>query len=301
MQSPNYPRHPLLILDSHGRVIAAFAGTPDDKDWPEVVAKATAAMKKAREEGLRTEAFVRGDALHRRGKYFTLTGGVSFGGGQKRPGNLRMPNRQRRLFIKLLRNKYIRRICGFQSSAFRAFGPKMFKEYATSLQALFEHDGALQHNFTNSIFPAVTFNLGPESVTVEHLDFHNNPMGWCAVTSGGKFNHKKGAHLHIKQLKIVVEFPSAATALFPSAICDHGNTALAAGDTRYSITQYAAGGLFRWVRYGFKTARALLAQRGGRMLKAQLDGAPGERARWGLGLFSKADELEADHALSFSN
>lgn len=175
----------------------------------------------------------------------------------------------------------------------------MFKEYATTLQALFENLPELQHNFTNSIFPAVTFNLGPSSATFDHLDYHNSRFGWCGVTSGGKFDHKKGGHLYIKQLKIVVEFPSGASTLIPSAICEHGNTPLSPGETRYSITQYAAGGLFRWVKYGFKTAKQLLAQEGGQELKTKLDGASGERARWGLELFSKVDELRSDHASLF--
>ncbi|KAJ6629017.1 hypothetical protein B0H10DRAFT_2252346 [Mycena sp. CBHHK59/15] len=170
---------------------------------------------------------------------------------------------------------------------FRTFGPKMFKEYVTDLKLLFDNIPGLQHNFMNSIFPAITFNLGPQSVTFEHLDFHNNPHG-CA-------------HLYLKQLKLVVEFPPGTTTLIPSAIIDHGNTPLTAGETQYSITQYAAGGLFRYVKYGFKTAKQLLAQNSGRQLKAEIDGSPGEQARWGLGLFSKMDDLAADHAASFGH
>lgn len=229
-----------------------------------------------------------------------------------------MSSRRRHLVVKLMRNKDIRRICGFQSSklalpplsffvltpfpgAFRTFAPKLFKAYVTDLKALFERDPALRHNFTNSVFPAVTFNLGPASTTFEHVDFHNNPLGWCGITNGGRFDYTKGGHIYLKQLKLVVEFPPAATALIPSAVMDHGNTPLSPDETRYSITQYAAGGLFRWVQYGYKTAKDLLAQEDGAKLKAALDGAPGERARWGLGLFSKVGELAADHATSFNS
>jgi hypothetical protein len=180
----------------------------------------------------------------------------------------------------------------------RAFAPKMFKQYETDLQALFEEIG-LEPNFTNSIFPAVTFNLGPQSVTFEHLDFHNNPFGWCAITNGGNFDPKKSAHIYLEELKLVVEFPPAASTLLPSAIIRHGNTPLAPEEERYSITQYAAGGLFRYVKYGFKTAKQLLGQKGGRQRKAAIDGTPGERARRGLELFSKMDELAADHAAAF--
>ncbi|KAJ7448391.1 hypothetical protein FB451DRAFT_1411407 [Mycena latifolia] len=291
--------HPLLILDREGRIICVFLGAPEDPEWPEVMAEAIKAMKKALDDGLRLGAFSAGDKRHRRGSYHTLSGGYSHGGGQQCPGMLKIPRRQRRLFTKLLRNKYIRRVCGLQSSGFQTFGPKMFKRYLRDLQALFEHIPGLEHNFTNSIFPAVMFNLGPESVTFEHLDYHNNPFGWCGITSGGAFNPKTSAHLYLKQFKLVIEFPSGALALIPSAIIDHGNTPLGPSETQCSITQYAAGGLFRYVKYGFKTAKELLSQSGGRNMKAALDGAPGERAKWGLELFSKLEELAADHAASF--
>jgi hypothetical protein len=78
-------RHPLLILDQHGRIIVAFAGAPEDPEWPEVVAKAIEALKEARKRGLRTRAFAEGDSRHRRGNYLTLATGISHGGGQKVP------------------------------------------------------------------------------------------------------------------------------------------------------------------------------------------------------------------------
>ncbi|KAJ6611649.1 hypothetical protein B0H10DRAFT_2165768 [Mycena sp. CBHHK59/15] len=180
------------------------------------------------------------------------------------------------------------------------FAPKLYREYAATMQALFDHHPSLQRNFSNSVFPAASLNCGPETATFEHCDFNNIPHGLCGITCGGKFDHKKGAHLYLKQLKLVVEFPSGSSALIPSGAVDHGNTPLQPGDTRCSITQYAAGGLFRWVKYGFKTAKQLLAEDGGAELKALIDGAPGERVQWALGLFSKPDELAADCAATFT-
>ncbi|KAJ7075023.1 hypothetical protein B0H15DRAFT_792336 [Mycena belliarum] len=292
-------RNPLLIVDREHRIICAFLGTPEDPDWPSVVARAGEALKQAREDGLSVGAFAAADKCHRRGKFFSLAGGLSHGGGQKKPGMIVLSRHQRRLFQNLLKNKDIRRICGFQSSGFRTFGPKMFKQYVLALKPLFEHLPELEHIFTNSVYPAITFNLGPDSVTFEHLDFNNNPFGWCGITSAGDFDAKRGAHIHLKQLKLVVEFPSGASTLIPSAVVDHGNTPLGSGETRYSITQYAAGGLFRFVQYGMKTAKELMAQEGGASMKSMVDGAPGERAQWGVDLFSKEDELAADHAAMF--
>ncbi|KAJ6600508.1 hypothetical protein DFH09DRAFT_1498180 [Mycena vulgaris] len=236
-------KHPLLILDREGRIITVFIGAPEDPTWPSVIAEAIKALRKAREQGLKIGAFACGDDRHRRGRYYTLTGGVSHGGGQK----------------------------------------------------------ACSTTLPTQFFLAVTFNLDPQSVTFDHVDYHNNPLGWCAITNGGDFDYKKSAQIYLDQIKVVVEFPSGASNLVPSAIIRHGNTPLAPGETCYSITQYAAGGLFRYVKYGFKTAKQLLAQKGGRQMKAALDGAPGERASWGLGLYSKEDELVTDHATAFGS
>ncbi|KAJ6494504.1 hypothetical protein C8R45DRAFT_1135363, partial [Mycena sanguinolenta] len=235
-------RNPLLILDRDRRIIAVFVGAPEDSESQFVAGEAAKALEEARQEGLRTGAFAVSDDLHRRGRFLTLKGGVSHGGGQKRPGNIVNPSRQLRLFNTLIANKYIRRICGFQSSAMRTFGPKLFQDYVTDLEALFVHHPELQHNFMNSILPAVTFNLGPQSAAFEHVDDLNRALGWCAVTSAGDFDPKKSAHLYMKQLKLVVEFPPAATSLLPSAVIAHGNTPLSPTETRYSITQYAASG-----------------------------------------------------------
>ncbi|KAJ7078753.1 hypothetical protein B0H15DRAFT_804765, partial [Mycena belliarum] len=73
----------LLIVDRESRVICAFIGTPEDPDWPSVVAEAAEALKQTREEGLNVGAFAAADKCHRRGKFFSLAGGLSHGGGRK--------------------------------------------------------------------------------------------------------------------------------------------------------------------------------------------------------------------------
>ena len=59
-----------------------------------------------------------------------------------------------------------------------------------------------------------------------------------------------------------------------------------------SIAQYAAGGLFRWVAYGFKSAKSLLKTKPSKLLKKRIDKDPGKRWREGLAMFSKLDELQ---------
>lgn len=119
----------MLVLDTEDRVIAVLLGMPDDPEWPKVVDDAVKAMAYARRKA---RQFGWSPAVHRRGIYFALTTGVSFGGGQKvlliffspllyscfiqRPGNLVNSRFYRRLIRRLLRNKAIRRLAGFQSS-----------------------------------------------------------------------------------------------------------------------------------------------------------------------------------------
>jgi hypothetical protein len=120
------------------------------------------------------------------------------------------------------------------------------------------------------------------------------------VTSLGDFDHKKGAHLYMKQLDLIVEFPPNATILIPSGFVDHGNTPIQKGESRYSIMQFAAGGLFRWVAYGFQTVRSLLSKPGGKQIREDFDGVPGSRWKWALSLFLKYEELVADRVAVFS-
>ncbi|KAJ7666307.1 hypothetical protein B0H17DRAFT_898850, partial [Mycena rosella] len=285
------------IVDEQGRIVAVLLGRPEDPDWDYVVRQAFKAMRHAR---CRARAAGMWTAFsHRRGNYLALTTGVSFGGGQLRPGNLRNTRFFRRLIKRLLTNKYIRRLAGFQSSGFALYAPKLYRYYCLILKALFERQPGLVHNFTNSIFPAATFNCGPDAVTVEHLDFLNLSHGFCGITSGGCFDHTKGGHVHMRQWRLVIQCPSGSSLLIPSATVDHGNTPIQPGESHHSMTQYAAGGLFRWVTYGHQTAKDLLAQRDGKHKRAVFDGEPGSRWAWALDLFSKIDELDADRAEVF--
>ncbi|KAJ7182795.1 hypothetical protein C8R43DRAFT_869062, partial [Mycena crocata] len=286
------------ILDCEGRVIAVLLGTPDDPNWGDVVKEAMKELARARRWARRTGIWM--PAAHRRGNYFSITAGVSFGGGQRRPGNLRNSHFIRRLIRRLLRNPAIRRIMGFQSSGFFYYLPKLYRYYCRVLKGIFARDPNLVHLFSNSIFPAATFNCGPDAYSYDHCDLLNLPHGMCGVTSGGEFNHKRGGHMYLKQLRLVIEFPSGASMLIPSGCVNHGNTPIESHETRHSITQYAAGGLFRWAAYGHQSAKALLATKGGQRAIEEFDGVPGSRWRWAMDLFSKHDELEADRAAALS-
>ncbi|KAJ7044258.1 hypothetical protein C8F04DRAFT_942252, partial [Mycena alexandri] len=288
------------IVNADGRIVAVLLGRPDGDDWDDVVAEMARVMDGVRRRGVARGVFKSKLRRHRRGNFFKLADGYSLGGGQQvKPGNLAHSKEYRKLLQILRLNHSIRRIAGFQSSGLARYLPKLYAYYASVFKGLFERQPELEQIFSNSIFPSTTYNLGPDVFTAEHLDGHNTPYGMCGLTSGGKYDHKTGGHVYLKQLKLVLEFPSGSSALILSAACEHGNTPIQAGETRYSMTQYAAGELFRWVTYGYQTAKSLLAQVDGEAKKQLLDGEPGERAAWAIGLLSKADELEADRRAVF--
>ncbi|KAJ7935041.1 hypothetical protein B0H13DRAFT_2305195 [Mycena leptocephala] len=200
-------------------------------------------------------------------------------GRQRRPGNLAHSKEYRQLLRHFLQSWAAGRIAGFQSSGVARYFPKLSKYMAQTMHGIEANQSGLCRPFKNSVYPAVTFNLGPDTVTAEHRDSHNLAHG----------------------LKVVIEFPSGSTMGILSGALDHGNTPIAKGETRYSMTQYAAGALFRWAAYGYKTARTALETAGGAEKKASFDGDPGVRAAWVVNLLSKADEVEANRAAMFDN
>lgn len=155
------------------------------------------------------------------------------------------------------------------------------------------HHPHLRRNFRNSIFPVITFNFGPTAISYEHEDSGNFAGGMCIIQSGGKFDHKKGGHLYMREARLVVEFPSGSSILITSAAMGHGNVGIMPGETRTSMTQYAAGGLFRWIDQGYQTRPVL--EKTDLARAEELDAQQDQRWRDAVGRFSKIGELQQDH------
>jgi hypothetical protein len=176
------------------------------------------------------------------------------------------------------------------TGTFCTWAPRLYEYYLTHLTRLYDSmPGFSRCNFTNSIWPAASFNLGPRTITYAHRDSANLAFGWCAVTAFGNFNPKFGGHLILWDMEMVIEFPPGATILIPSATLRHSNTALRPGELQKSFTQYCAGGLIRWEEQGCRTAAAFKAadKRG----KAAFDRESAGRWEKGVGLFSTIEEL----------
>ena len=116
------------------------------------------------------------------------------------------------------------------------------------------------YNAKVGAFPCCSFNLGEQTTTFPHTDMENLAQGWCSITSVGKYDPTRGGHLVLWDFGLVIEFPPGSTILIPSALLIHSNTSIQLGELRYSIVQYAAGGLFRWVENGCMTDGSWLAQ-----------------------------------------
>jgi len=86
-----------------------------------------------------------------------------------------------------------------------------------------------------------------------HKDHANLPYDWCAITALGSFDCTKGGHLIFWELGLVIQFPPGSTIFIPSASVTHSNTPIASGEKHFSMTQYTAGSIFRWVDHGFKS------------------------------------------------
>ncbi|KAJ8694566.1 hypothetical protein PTI98_007230 [Pleurotus ostreatus] len=275
-------RTSIPIADSGGSIVSALLGQPADPGWKDAIDDATEAILQASSE----ECFHQEG--NRRGPFSTAPIGISYGGGQKKPGNLLEggPEVQRLLGL-LIKNKGIRRLAGFAASGFATYAPKTYDYYHRTMEALLAGHPQLRRNFKNSPWACTSFNMGPQTVCYPHVDSGNLPWGWCAVTALGNFNPDHGGHLVLWDLGLVIRFPPGATVLIPSAVMKHSNTLIGEGESRYSFTQYSAGGLFRWVENGLASDKQRDAE-ASRDHEMMLERQSSRATRWqrGLSMFS---------------
>ncbi|KAI0038247.1 hypothetical protein FA95DRAFT_1505936, partial [Auriscalpium vulgare] len=278
------------ILDEEERIVVVLvgrpvedAGRPPEKRWEASAERAADLFESLRS----TNSKIFPASQHRRGRYACVAAGVSHGGGAKSPHNYSCGSSGRaRLVQALLDSPDVQRLAGFGSGALAAYYPKAYRDMCEALARLYERQPELMANFKNSVYPMVTFNLGPETVTFDHNDCKNYPTLPCVITALGNFDADKGGQLYLADLRLKIRFPSGSTILLPSAGLRHGNAAIQAGERRYSMTQYCPGELMRWVRHGFRPASSLS--------KAERERVDAGRWEAQLGRLSKVSELEAD-------
>jgi hypothetical protein len=175
---------------------------------------------------------------------------------------------------------------------FGVYGKRNHQHMASKMDNLRANDPSLKRPYDDKIgaYPCRSFNLGRQTSMWPHINLANLAQSWCSITPIGSFDPKVGSHLVLKDLGIVVEFPPGSTILIPSALITHYNTPVRPHETQFSMVQYAAGGLFRWVENGFKTDAAWEAGASNNEAEAQKR-QDGQRWRGVLSAFTSLCKL----------
>ncbi|KAM6490217.1 hypothetical protein JOM56_014194, partial [Amanita muscaria] len=238
------------LLDWERYVVGALAGQPRDEDWERLHKKAFRALRSTSKKIM----YSKKEVNNRRGHFPTVAHGISFGGGQRRPGYLRQSSEQKeRALEALMKKPEIQRLCGFASGIQKNYN--YMKDTVDTIRSKLK----LRREYDSKVgaFPARSFNLGKRTASLPHRDYTNLAHSWCTITALGCFNPKLGGHLVLWDFGLLVEFPPGSAILIPSALFLHSNTTIQEGKARHSIVQYAAGGLFCWVNNGCKTDKQL--------------------------------------------
>ncbi|KAK7024187.1 hypothetical protein VNI00_016495 [Paramarasmius palmivorus] len=289
-----------LLVDRRDRIWVVLGAGINDRSWNGVVDGATKAIAKFHQNaGLSPKDFCNRRSGNR---YSTIHKGPSFGGGQKRPANMSIKKKKTKVAMKELQeNQCIQRILGHTGTLYKTFGYKLAMESRDCLRTLTKQfpdieppkypspDGPYWAAFTVN-----SANQGPSEpqvVTKIHTDFGNYARSWCAVTAFGNFNADLGGHLVLWNVGLAIRFPAGCTILFPSALITHSNLPVQPGETRYSIVQYSAGGLFRWVANGGMSDKDFLSKATPGQL-AKREQARKDRAKAGLRKYTRLFELE---------
>ncbi|KAG6847732.1 hypothetical protein H0H93_006289 [Arthromyces matolae] len=282
-------------------IVGILLGQPRDKveqpgEWEATCQDAFEALKLAAS----SMTFSDKECNHRRGPFPAVPHGISFGGGQKEPKHLNHDSVHKNEVLEaLMEVKSIQRICKFASEGLRLYGERNYNYMKETMEALREHyDTRLDpqqrlrrpYDEAVGVYPCRSFNLGEQSVSYPHTDDANLAQSWCSITPLGSFDATKGGQLILWDLGLVVDFPSASTVLIPSALILHANTPIAPNETRYSIVQYAAAGLFRWVENGFMSEEAFLSRATKDQIKEHVEA---REKRWGEAakMFTNLEEL----------
>lgn len=129
-------------------------------------------------------------------------------------------------------------------AGFKLWSPEVYNDVYNVVERLRAHDKKITKNWAALAYPCAAFNFGPQVKCKPHKDSGNSPKTLCAIQAFGKFDPKKGGHLYIRELRLVIRFPAGSTILIPSALLTHGNTPVGPGEIRLSFTQFVPGGDF---------------------------------------------------------
>ncbi|KAG6818461.1 hypothetical protein H0H93_004789 [Arthromyces matolae] len=246
---------PMVLADGEGNIWGVLAGQPSDPSFAKAANDALAFItKKSNEAGLTGHA-----EEHLRGDYHAFNVGYTYGNGGQTP-SLRDNGKYNQMLQDIMQNVDVQRLLTYASvlekASFQLWAPRLYQYYKEHMKSLYELLNVPPF-FPRSVYPSAAFNLGGRVRTYVHRDTMNLPFGWCCVLALGNFDPDVSAKLILWDAKLIIRFPHGSTIFLPSASVTHSNSPIRAGDYRISITQYAPGGLFRWVDNGGRTEKEL--------------------------------------------
>ncbi|KAJ6461714.1 hypothetical protein C8R45DRAFT_941106 [Mycena sanguinolenta] len=248
------------LVDRQRHVCGVLGGAPHDAcAWKGVTDGAFALLEERRHRIRLPEDQLHHWHAHEQEAFPALACGWSHSGGQTKLGELCQNVANTRLTDELLAHDFFCCIALFANMLFYLWAPLLFAFYSSQMALLSGWKPSIRPNFVGSVFAACTFNFGPGAICAPHLDFANLAWGWCAITALGDFDPDVSGHLILWDLRLVIYFPLGSTILLPSAIVRHSNVPIHGHERRCSFVQYTAGGLFCWVRNGFKTDEVWIA------------------------------------------
>ncbi|KAF7371538.1 hypothetical protein MVEN_00008800 [Mycena venus] len=286
------------IIDADDQVIVVLnCGPIGASDWKRTTEEASTAMDKAAQllygPDYDKEPLEQHGDCPRRGPHYAVHMGTGMGGGQQQPTPFTLHYSVTQILTALFFHDAIARFVGMANGLFQMYAPKLYRYYLDTMCELQKWDPNLPllAPLLSCVFACVTFNFGPQTVTFPHLNFLNLAWGWCFITALGWYDYRKGGHLILWDLRLVIEFPPGSTFAIPSAVLRHSNVSIQQGEKRFSMTQYTSAGVFRFVNNGFRTDVTVKAK----MSKAeQHEFAAAARVRYskGLEMYSTLEELK---------
>lgn len=102
-------------------------------------------------------------------------------------------------------------------------------------------------------FPAITLNLGPETVCDEHRDEMDHFASIGPNFAAGRFNGNMGGHFVLHEAKRIITMESGDIVLFPPAIMTHSNVSIQPGETRFSMDPFYPGSIVQHWAQGFQS------------------------------------------------
>lgn len=180
---------------------------------------------------------------------------------------------------------------------FETWAPKLFAYYDGTMAAVLNSwKGTYPPNIVSRYLPcaSVTVNFGPQTICNNHRDLLNLAWGWCFILILGNFDWKKGGHIVLHDLKLILEVRPGDVVAIQSACIAHGTVPIAPSETRYSVTWYSPAGLFQWVAAGLQTMGKW--EEGNKMDIPDPRGNGNKRWEDGCGMYEKLDDLRDMYA-----